>query len=808
MKYMNAILPRIRKIGIVLGALLLLVAGFWLRGILFAPKSAAMEGHADHAVAGEPAAGAAQAASAGQEEATTWWTCSMHPQIKLPKPGKCPICGMDLIPLKNSAEESGSLRELSVSDDAKKLMEIETVPVERKFVEAPVRMVGKVDYDETRLKYITAWISGRLDRLFVDYTGVPVKAGDHMVYLYSPELLSAQQELLQAIKAAQRISDSSSDFMRQTTEATVTAAREKLRLWGLTEDQVAEIEQRGTASDHMTIYAPTGGIVIHKNAQEGMYVNTGTRIYTIADLSRVWVFLDAYESDLTWLHYGQTVEFTTESYPGEVFTGRISFIDPVLTEATRTVKVRVDVNNPDLRLKPGMFVRGVVRAKVATAGRVMSPDLAGKWICPMHPDVIEDGPGSCDICGMPLVRAESLGYVSAEPTDADKPLVIPTTAALVTGTRAIVYVEVPDQDKPTFEGREIVLGPQAGDYYVVRSGLKEGERVVTKGNFKIDAELQIQAKPSMMTPEGGGGGGMHMNMDMGGDKSKPAEPNAMSSMTMTVPDAVRMALQKVRSAGDGVDQALAEQELSSIRNAFGDLQQAVAAVPKDQLTDHMAMHWQEFAMFLTNDGVEGTSVETLADAQRVAATMHKHLQSMTTAFGLDEKMPSMTMPVTVPVAFNKQFDKVVQDYLCLAKALAGDGTDEAKTAADQGLADLKAVDMKLLQGDTHMSWMKDAAELKAQFSSISQAEDIEKMRQEFGLLSEQIIAAAKQFGWTGDTPLYELHCPMAFNNRGADWLQDSDQTQNPYFGTTMPTCGSVVEVIATGQQKEAQNHEQ
>jgi Cu(I)/Ag(I) efflux system membrane fusion protein len=502
------------------------------------------------------------------------------------------------------------------------------------------------------------------------------------------------------------------------------------------------------------------------------------------------------------------VEFTAESYPGEVFTGRLSFIDPVLTEATRTIKVRVDVDNPDLRLKPGMFVRAVVRAPVATAGRVMSPDLADKWICPMHPDVIKDSPGSCDICGMPIVPAESLGYVSATPEEADKPLVIPTTAALVTGTRAIVYVEVPNQERPTFEGREIVLGPRAGDFYLVRSGLKEGERVVTKGNFTIDAELQIQAKPSMMTPEGGGGGGMHMNTDMGGEKSKSAEPNAMSSMTETIPGAVRMALQKVQAAGDVVDEALASQELSFIREAFGDLEKAVAAVPKELLTEHPALQWQEYAMFLTNDGVEGKGVDTLADARRVAGTMHKHLQSMTVGLGLAKGTKPMVMPITVPPAFHVAFDKVVRDYLRIAQALATDKTDEAKGAVQQAVADLHAVDMELLKGDAHMNWMTAAAELGGLLNDIGQANDIEQMRQGFAPLSEQIAATVRQFGWTGRGSLYQFHCPMAFNNQGANWLQNTEQTHNPYFGATMPTCGSIVDVIATGSQKETHDHEQ
>ncbi|MGB2795768.1 MAG: efflux RND transporter periplasmic adaptor subunit, partial [Phycisphaerae bacterium] len=417
--------------------------------------------------------------SAATEHATpepTVWTCSMHPQIRRSKPGLCPICGMKLVPVEPHKTEAAPL--LTVSEAAKALMDLETSPVERRFVTAEVRLVGKVEYDETRLAYITAWVPGRLDRLFVDYTGVPVKKGDHLVYLYSPELLSAQEELLQALRAVKSLERSGVDILRETTAATVDAAREKLRLLGLTPEQVAEVERTGKAADHVTIYAPAGGIVVEKNVLEGMYVDTGTRIYTIADLSEVWVKLDAYESDLTWLRYGQKVAFTSVAYPGETFTGTIAFIDPILDEATRTVKLRVNAANPDGKLKPGMFVNALVRSDVATGGRVMAPDLAGKWICPMHPDVVKDAPGSCDICGMPLVTTESLGYVSAAPAEADKPLVIPATAPLVTGTRAVVYVEVPGQDKPTFEGREIVLGSRAGDWYIVREGLAEGERVV------------------------------------------------------------------------------------------------------------------------------------------------------------------------------------------------------------------------------------------------------------------------------------------------------------------------------------------
>ncbi|GAF96407.1 unnamed protein product, partial [marine sediment metagenome] len=231
-------------------------------------------------------------------------------------------------------------------------------------------------------------------------------------------------------------------------------------------------------------------------------VETGTKIYTIADLSQVWVQLDAYESDLAWLRYGQQVEFTTETYPGEIFKGRITFINPVLDEDTRTVKVRVNVPNPDQKLKPGMFVRAQVRSQLAAGGQVFDASLIGKWISPMHPEIVKDGPGKCDICGMDLVPAEELGYPIPKRAP-EAPLVIPSTAPLITGKRAVVYVRLPDREEPTFEGREVLLGQRAGDHYIVRHGLKEGELVVTAGNFKIDSALEIKARPSMMNPEGG-----------------------------------------------------------------------------------------------------------------------------------------------------------------------------------------------------------------------------------------------------------------------------------------------------------------
>ncbi|MCB0330437.1 MAG: efflux RND transporter periplasmic adaptor subunit, partial [Bdellovibrionales bacterium] len=272
----------------------------------------------------------------------------------------------------------------------------------------------------------------------------------------------------------------------------------KLKLLGLTDAQVKEIERSGKAKDKVTIYAPTGGIVVERNATEGMYVQTGTRIYSIADLSKLWIYLDAYETDLPWIRYGQKVEFSTKAIPGKTFAGKISFISPIVDEATRTTKVRVTVDNSKGLLKPGLFVDGIVRASIYGAGKVMDASLEGKYIGPMHPEIVQDSPGKCPICGMDLVPAEELGYLT-HPEDVLEPLVIPKSAPLLTGTRAVVYVKAPETSR--YELREISLGPLAGDFYIVEGGLDEGELVVSSGAFKIDADLQIRGKKSMMNPE-------------------------------------------------------------------------------------------------------------------------------------------------------------------------------------------------------------------------------------------------------------------------------------------------------------------
>ncbi len=721
-------------------------------------------------------------APAGDEK-PKWWTCAMHPQIRKPGPGDCPLCQMELVPVKPSA---GGMRTLTIKPFVKELMKVSTTPVERKYVTAKIRMVGKVDYDETRLADITAWVSGRLDRLYVDYTGVQVKTGDHMVYIYSEELYSIQEELISAIRFNRE------NPSRRTGGLDLAdAAREKLKLLGMTDEQVLAIEQREKPQDHVTIYSPASGIVISKLKLQGERVRTGDRIYTIADLSQLWIKLDAYESDLAWLRYGQTVNFTTEAYPGETFTGRIAFIDPILNKATRTVKVRVNVPNLDGRLKPEMFVRAVVESNIAAGGKVLDASIAGKWISPMHPEIIKDQPGNCDICGMPLVKAESLGYVDAEADPMAKPMVIPTTAALVTGTRAIVYVEVDGAKEPTYEGREVLLGARAGDYYLVRNGLFDGESVVTNGNFKIDSALQIQAKPTMMTPEGGGGSSAHNHG--GGEAKKLADGEAPAPMGMELPNGFRNQLHDLIALSQQVSKQTDINDIDQSRKLFSDFRNALNRVNAEGLEDQPKMLWKEVLMLLGNDSIEGSEAEDMRVALRVGASLTNNIRRMKNLFMLaptaeKNNVASGVPKLIIPDEFKTELGQFFTAYVQLQTNLAGDDVDGTVAAIKTVQEAFSKVSEQSLAEPATTQWAKEKSQLEQILKRLGEATDIETARSAFALLSDELLVVVQKFHVTDKNEIYELHCPMAFDGRGASWLQDNDQPKNPYYGKSMLTC--------------------
>ncbi|MGC8657437.1 MAG: efflux RND transporter periplasmic adaptor subunit [Desulfomonilaceae bacterium] len=449
---------------------------------------------------------------AHKQEHKTVWTCSMHPQIRMPGPGKCPICFMDLIPVEDDDQDptSGAAAPtLTLSPEAKKLAEIETTEVKRKRAKALVSMVGMVFEDETRVAAITSRIDGRLDAVYVDYTGEKVNQGDPLVKIWSPTLIKGQVELFETMR-----SDPNDTPL-------IKGAEEKLLQYGLDREQIESIEAQKRPTLYVTLKAPISGIVTKKNALLGQFVKEGTDMFIINDLSNVWVKMDAYETDLPWIRYGQDIKFTTPSFPGRSFEGKVLFIDPTLDKKTRSVKIRVDAPNPDYLLKPGMFVSAELEAELDDKGKVVKPEWVGKYICPVHPREVYSEPGICPKSKMALRPSSSYGY--ADGGGSQPPLIIPASAPLITGKRSIVYVEVPDRSVPTYELREVTLGPRVGDEYIVEKGLKEGERVVTKGAFKIDSTMQILGKSSMMSPLEGANTAQNKNQTVQGPENKSDE---------------------------------------------------------------------------------------------------------------------------------------------------------------------------------------------------------------------------------------------------------------------------------------------
>ncbi len=644
------------------------------------------------------------------------WTCSMHPQIQLPEPGKCPICFMELIPLERRDEgEQTSLREIKLTEGARKLAGIAVEKVKRLDVAVETRMVGKVDYDETRVRTITAWTGGRIDKMYVDYTGSLVKKGQPMVSIYSPELLTAQAELIQAIKAMHDLKDSNLDLVKNSATRTEEASREKLRLLGLTKSQIDKVVREGKPADHITLFSPQGGVVTSKDVNEGQYVKTGSKIYAIADLTTLWVILEAYESDLPWVDLDQQVEFQTEAYPGKIFKGKVVYIDPIVNEKTRTVRVRLSVPNKDGSLKPGMLVR-------------------------------------------------STQHKGGDKTDnADSPLVIPASAPLITGKRAVVYVANPDNDG-SYEGREILLGAKAGNYYIVKNGLEEGELVVTKGNFKIDSAVQIVAKPSMMNPS---------NISAIGDEELPA-----------------LFTSKLRLLDNTFESLLVEVESNDLQQthlAFGKFNKELRMIDGSDLEGPPALRWREYSMLLSNDAILGSEALDADRLQEIFGEMKAHYNGLKAVFKMEESAEQYN----APDVFKQQLGLVFANYESLAEALAIDDIDVARKAADKLVGTLQLVNSDALDGPSHNVWTTALGKMNDGLTAIRDAEDIVSVRTGFEPLSIGISEAILKLGVVTNGPLFEIFCPMAFEYEGATWIQRDEEVRNPYFGTAMSTCGEI-----------------
>ncbi len=437
-------------------------------------------------------------------EPKMWYRCTMPEcgDVGSDDPdSRCPVCGMKREPVGMVGGEGTGDYETTLSERARRLAALETEAVQRRHLFKRVRTVGKIGYDETRYKMVSAWIAGRIDQLFADFTGMVVSKGDHLVKIYSPELLSAQEEYLQALRSSESMRDSGIEASRRSAQQLLRSSRRKLELLGVTETQIKTLEESNVPQTHLVVHAPLGGTIVSKRAMEGMYVKTGDVLYAIADLAHVWLLLDVYEADLPWIQPFQDVLVTAEALPGEWFHGRIAFVDPVVDKLTRTVAVRVNVVNPERRLKPEMFVTAEVVVPMGSDGRAVAPRPNGSYACPMHPWETAVAQAECPVCGMALVPITSIpGYTP--PGEPQEVLSVPRAAILQTGQRSLAYVEL---EPGRYRGVEVSLGPlaQAEDgreYYPVLVGLDEGQQVVTRGNFAIDSQMQLAGKPSLFQP--------------------------------------------------------------------------------------------------------------------------------------------------------------------------------------------------------------------------------------------------------------------------------------------------------------------
>jgi Cu(I)/Ag(I) efflux system membrane fusion protein len=481
----------------------------------------------------------AAASSSGAPVAAEVWTCSMHPQIRMDHKDLCPLCGMDLTPIKADAGGGGGPAEpLSLGSYAQMMARVTTAELQPRELFKEIRTVGRVELDETRVAHIASRVDGRVDQVFADFPGTPVKKGEHLVSIYSPQLYTTQEEFLLSVRHEQRrptLAGTDADPLLSAS------SRKRLELWGLTDHQLDELVRRGKAETQLVVHAPLGGTVIEKNIRAGQYVKEGDSLYTIADLKQVWLVLEIYESELSWVRLGQSVAVTLESEPAQPVTGTVSFLEPLLNQDTRTVRVRVILANAEGRFRPGMYAQASLRIPILSDGKPAPTGLEGKYVCPMHPYEIAEEASACKVCGMPLEIVPTPGATEAPeapstlfvataekqvrplPVADARPaqptvLAVPADAVLTTGRRQLVYVE---REPGQYHLVEPKLGPRAGDFFPVLEGLAAGDRVVVRGNFLIDSQCQVTGKPSLLYPQGTLG----EEADQGGNE-RAKEPSA------------------------------------------------------------------------------------------------------------------------------------------------------------------------------------------------------------------------------------------------------------------------------------------
>lgn len=389
-----------------------------------------------------PSAPGIRASATKDERKILYWYDPMHPQYKADKPGTAPDCGMDLVP-KYADEQPASMAPGSVmiAADKQQLIGIRTAEVKRETLVREVRTTGQITADETRIAHVHVKVNGFVEKVWVDSIGQLVKKGQPLFTLYSPDLVATQQEYLIAKSSEKTLGASSIPEVAQDSRLLLRSARERLKLWDISDEQIEKLDESGKVNRTLTFYSPVTGFVTDRKAFPQTSVSPDTELYTVSDLSTIWVNADIFEYEVPFVMVGQPAAMQLSYYPGKTWNGRVSFIYPTVDPATRTVKVRLEFRNPGFQLKPQMFAE--VALKVNYGNQVA----------------------------------------------------VPQEAVLDSGKEQTVFVA---RDGGHYEPRKITTGAKLDGKVVVLSGLKAGDTVVTSGNFLIDSESRLKSAMSSM----------------------------------------------------------------------------------------------------------------------------------------------------------------------------------------------------------------------------------------------------------------------------------------------------------------------
>jgi len=480
------------------------------------------------------------------------WTCSMHPQIRKSESGDCPICGMDLIPLSKDDNSDENPNAIKMSPTAMQLANVQTAIVESGAAVKKLSLTGKITPDERAVFTQTAHISGRIERLNVNFTGEVVQKGQVVATLYSPELTTAQEELIIAFQN------------KELQPELLRAAKEKLKNWKLTETQINKLIESGKVMNEFPVLSDLSGVVTEISANKGDYIKQGAAFYEVADLSKLWVLLDVHESDLAWINKGDVVKYKVKAFPNKSFKGKVDFIDPVINAETRVAKARIELDNLGRSFKPQMLVSATIENKLQTSS---------------------------------------------------KSIIVPKSAVMWTGERSLVYVKTSAKNGIHFIMREVDLGASLGDTYIINSGLEAGEEIAVNGTFSIDAAAQLAGKPSMMNPKGGtmNMGHNHGGATNGAkeNSNEIEKPNESNKEIVKINKDAEKALTAIFNSYFDLKDMLTEDDLDQSKKEIKNLSKALSQVSMSLFTGNTHTAWMKYSNELKRNINQSKEAEQL-----------------------------------------------------------------------------------------------------------------------------------------------------------------------------------------------------